>query len=891
MTSFLNTCRCRGRQPDGILALRHVPRADLIAAMLRQRDVARFVVAPAGSGRTTLACEYASIVFGFDHVFWVPCPSPCFLRDLDAGTLASGILELDPSAKLVVWEDVPQLSAERAQEFGRLIDELLAAGVEVLVTCAPLADGFAGLQRDRVLLTADDLLLSSAEMRAEAVAGRLAENWEAQCVAADRIACVRWGGDGERRLIEGLAQEEMPSEMRLCCLALLTLGHGSIDELSGFLAAERAEEAVGLLAEHYPLFGIDRRTGLFHGLEVGPERIAESFGRSMGPMAEASLFDSRDVLVAHLADALLAQGRVERATEVVGAFMEKRAAAGWLGRNGYRILMAGAALAFVDLCQRVQRRARGTGAELGVMGAWAACMLGDAAPGASEAARVAACPTATARSRMSAAVLSARCALGDERHKALALLEECLAQAEGEPLAANEAMALRADGIDWLCLGPVALKLGTSPEEALGQWFEGLRGQRAAAEAPEAVRAHRNALLLGAAWLLDEHASSAYAAVDDALRQRMAEHGAGARSMGTLDDVARYVRDAVERESMEGSLGWCAVTAGSALERLVADQPRFVAYSLAPEAAARLHQAEVALFEQRDASRRLASAGTRAIEVAPGGSRTALPGDPSVASAHPLGVPLLHVRLFGGLQVAIGDKPVATRDLSRHKTRLLLALLVLNRGHEVSRRRLAEELWPTSIERSAMKNFYSVWSQLRRALSVDGECPYLIRTREGCRLDDRLLVADVDDFEALCRSLHFRQGEDQNWEQLYTQACNDYGEDLLPCDDDNETVNALRQHYHTLLVEALLSASRWLGQNGDPRGALWFAREGLRRDDRREDVYVALMESQVLSGQRCDAMDTYFACRRFLSEELGIDPSPRLVELYRSVIESEQPLA
>ena len=120
--------------------------------------------------------------------------------------------------------------------------------------------------------------------------------------------------------------------------------------------------------------------------------------------------------------------------------------------------------------------------------------------------------------------------------------------------------------------------------------------------------------------------------------------------------------------------------------------------------------------------------------------------------------------------------------------------------------------------------------------------------------------------------------------------CNEYSEDLLPCEDDCAMVNSLRQRYHIELVDALIAASKRLGSHGEPRGSLWFAREAVRRDGRREDAYIALMESQILSDQRTDALETYFSCRRFLSEELGIDPSLRLVELYRSVIETEQVL-
>lgn len=892
MTNFLRSCCCQGRQPEGVVAARHVPRTDLIARMLRQRDVARFLVAPPGSGRTTLAGEYAGIVFGFKHVFWVPCTSPCFLRDLDAGTLASGIFAIDDAASLVVWEDLPHLDADRAQAFGILVDDLLQSGVEVVATCTPLADAFAGSQRDRVCLGAADLLLSDAEMRAEEAAGRVREHWEVECLPADRIACMRWGEGARGTLLEGVTQEEMPSDLRLAILVLLVLGKGSVDELSRFMGAERAEEAARYLEEHYPLFGLDGRIGAFHALEAEPAAIAEAYGRGIDACAEASHHATRDALCAHLADLLMAQERVPRAAEVAAAFLSKPAMGDWVVRNGYRILMSGHPRSFSLVDANLRQKAVGLGGELGALRAWAAFMLGNTSPGALESGRQPACPTSTPRSRLSAAVLATRCALGDERMQAAAAIRACLDAAAALPLAANEADALRGDAMDWGALGAVAAQLAEGPSHALSRWFECWAEAEGSHGGGSEAKARRNALLLGGAWILDEHTSVAYVPSKEAMERCLQGHAEGMRAMGSLDDVARFARDAIEDEAARGPLGWCATMAGEALERLGAEQPRFMAYLPAPESSARIHEAEVALFEQRESLRRSVPKAPRARAALRTGQVAA--GAPwamdDAAQACPLGAPLLHVRLFGGLEVRIGDRMVFPVELSRHKTRLLLALLVLSHGHESSRTRIAELLWPASSPKSAMKNFYSVWSQLRRALSVNGECPYLLRTREGCRLDDRLVVADIDQFEELCRSLQFRQGEDQDWERLYTQVCTDYGEDLLPCDRGNELVDAKRQHYHSLLVEALVSASRWLGRNGDPRGALWFAREGLRRDDQREDVYLALMESQVLSGQRCDAMETYFSCRRFLSEELGIDPSARLVELYRSVIETEQAL-
>lgn len=37
--------------------------------MMLDRTVARFIVAPQGFGKTSLVCEYAESIFGFDNVF------------------------------------------------------------------------------------------------------------------------------------------------------------------------------------------------------------------------------------------------------------------------------------------------------------------------------------------------------------------------------------------------------------------------------------------------------------------------------------------------------------------------------------------------------------------------------------------------------------------------------------------------------------------------------------------------------------------------------------------------------------------------------------------------------------------------------------------------------
>ena len=57
---------------------RLVRRSALVSRLLADRRAARVLCAPDGIGKTALACEYAEVMFGFQHVYWINGLSPCF---------------------------------------------------------------------------------------------------------------------------------------------------------------------------------------------------------------------------------------------------------------------------------------------------------------------------------------------------------------------------------------------------------------------------------------------------------------------------------------------------------------------------------------------------------------------------------------------------------------------------------------------------------------------------------------------------------------------------------------------------------------------------------------------------------------------------------------------
>ena len=107
---------------------------------------------------------------------------------------------------------------------------------------------------------------------------------------------------------------------------------------------------------------------------------------------------------------------------------------------------------------------------------------------------------------------------------------------------------------------------------------------------------------------------------------------------------------------------------------------------------------------------------------------------------------------------------------------------------------------------------------------------------------------------------------------------------MLPSETKNAFIKQKRLEYKNKIVDALVAATERLVEAGEVQQALWFGHKALSQDSSREDVYAALMKAQIEAGQRTPAIETYFACKKFLDEELGIEPSQTISKLYTGVI-------
>lgn len=861
MSAFISSSSCQGRRPKQLSSRRVFLRSSLVARLLQNRQVARFVIAPDGFGKSNLACAYADTVFSFSHVFWVNGKSPCFLRDLDLGSIASEILRADDAAALAVFDDLPQLNSERAALFSQQIDALLAQGCEVLVCLTPSRDAYQALQRDRMRLIACDLLLEDDERVPAAGAD------ETPSRPGCRVAGLQEGvGLSQKAFLRGVAEEELPAETLLGMLVMLALGEGSLDEMGAF--GSFSEDTWRILHDHYPFIDVSESYGRFNAPWFAVEDVAAAFMPRLDGMLSRSHFTTRASLVCALADALVVRDEGERACKLVGLLCPHADKGAWLQRSGETLAKQACFLPASDLLGLLGGRAKSRTEALEADEAWRQMALGDMALACKHARRAA--TSCDDNTQIRGLLVLERCGDASERNDACRRLDSWKALLSTRERKGDES---RRAAYSLLSLRNLALLPSTA-------------ARRAWKAVPDAdVLPEADVRPIAALWLFQ-----------DASGGRLVERPTEAAGLGGADrallvQVANYIEErmvqargkAADSATAFALLAWLQVCKAQRLsvacEQIVSPASKHAAQKVEQRV----------LLQRGEVSRRRQERENRLSSGAYGGLSTRF-GTVSALTARTAAErgPMLSVKLFGGLEASIGDAPLAPEKLRRQKVKTLLAFLVLARGKDIARDRLISLMWPHNDFDSGRKNFYNIWSILRSALTLpNGTCPYLVRQQNVCRVESSLLTSDLAAFDEVCRLLMFGSMGSEGWARLSSEIDRRFSEELMPGERKTEALERMRIECRFQLVDGLVAATRRLIAEGYKQEGLWFARAALKRDSAREDVYVALMQAQLAAGQRTAALETYFACRRFLAENLGIDPSPETMQLYQGIIESE----
>ena len=246
----------------------------------------------------------------------------------------------------------------------------------------------------------------------------------------------------------------------------------------------------------------------------------------------------------------------------------------------------------------------------------------------------------------------------------------------------------------------------------------------------------------------------------------------------------------------------------------------------------------------------------------------------------------LDFRLLGPLEVVGED---GSLPLGRRQQRAVLAILLVEVNRAVSTDRLIESLWPQKPPvkpQTAIQGYVSGLRKLlgREAIETSGG-GYVLRTESE--------AIDAVRFEHLRRRGEeaSRRGDTAGAAQELRGALKLWRGPALSdfCYDAWAQQEIARlEELRLVTQEQLFEARLALGQHAEVVGELngVVAEQPLRERPRGQ-----LMLALYRCGRQAEALETYQQAREQLREELGLDPSPELQQLYRLILSQDDSLA
>ena len=248
----------------------------------------------------------------------------------------------------------------------------------------------------------------------------------------------------------------------------------------------------------------------------------------------------------------------------------------------------------------------------------------------------------------------------------------------------------------------------------------------------------------------------------------------------------------------------------------------------------------------------------------------------------------LEIALFGSFKACYNGQPLP--GFRYDKVRALLAYLAVERDRPHRRDELVGLFWPDSAEEDARTSLRQALAQLRAAIGDST----VLASRESVQWNpDADADVDVITFEEALKAArvhaHRSAASCRFCARQLAQAVARYkgvflAHFFLPGSAPFEDWAVLRRE--ALQRQALEALSRLAGCHSR-RGEYAQAEDCLRRllaiEPWQEEAHRWLMRLLVLRDQRAAAVAQYEACRRQLSEALGVEPQAETTALYEAI--------
>ena len=248
----------------------------------------------------------------------------------------------------------------------------------------------------------------------------------------------------------------------------------------------------------------------------------------------------------------------------------------------------------------------------------------------------------------------------------------------------------------------------------------------------------------------------------------------------------------------------------------------------------------------------------------------------------------LHIRLMGGFEASRDGVPIPHAAWKRRKARVLLGLLAVTEGHEITRAAAVSALWSDCDYVAGRDRLYVTLGALRKAIGQTPDGPQYVQGVDGrLRLNPDCVTVDLDEFAEACDEALAILGNDEALVACCVDIRDQYAGDVAEMNESTGSFVARGEEERRRFTNVMSVGAQACMRMGSYAQAEWFANAAYRVDPLREDVAELEIRALFAQGRGVEARAEYERYAKRLIEMTGLPPS---IALRRTVSELSEGL-
>lgn len=246
----------------------------------------------------------------------------------------------------------------------------------------------------------------------------------------------------------------------------------------------------------------------------------------------------------------------------------------------------------------------------------------------------------------------------------------------------------------------------------------------------------------------------------------------------------------------------------------------------------------------------------------------------------------MRIEVLGSIRLR--DDEAQAVDVPERKLRALIAALASAGGDTVPADKLVDRVWGDSPPQNPTRVLQAKLSQLRALLdqASPGARQILLRSPAGYSLDITAQTLDAAEFREVVRTDSTQLSGQQRLRELDRALDLWRGEPYAEFADEL-WLSADVSDLHEVRMQAVERCVETLTAMGDHERALAYGSRYLPQHPARETLVAPLLLAYYRSHRHAEALSAYERLRTHLEEELGVEPSPELQDLFLKILRQD----